>query len=65
MEHNNGDDNTCFSYLRSPVVVKYFEHYTDINQAIAREKQLKGRGQEKEKSSFYEGLGYVEGVGEV
>ena len=52
MEHNNGDNNTCFTYLRRPVVMKYFEHYTDINQAIAREKQLKGWGRKKKEALF-------------
>ncbi len=54
MEHNNGGDNTCFTYLRRPVVVKYFEHYTDINQAIVREKQLKGWGRKKKEALFRE-----------
>ena len=54
MEHNNGDNITCFTYLRRPVVVKYFEHHSDINQAIAREKQLKGWGRKKKEALFNE-----------
>ena len=54
MEHNNGDTETCFTYSRRPVVVKCFEHFTDINQAIVREKQLKGWGRKKKEALFWE-----------
>ena len=45
-EHNTGQDDKSYTYSRRPVELKYFEEFTDVNKAIAREKQLKG-GQEK------------------
>src|SRR4030095_920381 len=41
-EHNTGHEESCYTFSRRPVELKYFEIFTDVNQAIAREKQLKG-----------------------
>jgi len=41
-KHNVGYDENCYSYSRRPVELRYFEIFTDVNQAIAREKQIKG-----------------------
>ena len=53
-EHNEGKIKTCFTYRRRPVTVKYFERFKDVNQAIAREKQLKGWSRAKKEALFHE-----------
>ena len=53
-EHNTGHDPGCYTYDKSPVELKYFEHYTDVNQAISREKQLKGWSRKKKQALFRE-----------
>ncbi len=52
LEHNNGEDKTSYTYNRRPVIIKYYEHFVDINQAILREKQLKGWGRKKKEALF-------------
>lgn len=42
LEHETGFDKRCFTYSRRPVTLVFYERYTDIMQAIAREKQIKG-----------------------
>ena len=49
-EHNTGQDEDSYTYSRRPVVLKYFETFTDVNQAIAREKQLKGWSRKKKQA---------------
>ena len=34
-EHNTGHDENSYTYSRRPVELKYFETFTDVNQAIA------------------------------
>jgi putative endonuclease len=46
-EHNTGKDESCYTYLRRPVELKYYEVFSDVKQAIAREKQLKGWSRKK------------------
>jgi len=53
LEHNNGDNKSSYTYNRRPVVIKYYEHFVDINQAILREKQLK-RWRRKKKEALFE-----------
>jgi putative endonuclease len=53
-QHNQGVNPNCFTYKRLPVVLKYYEHFTDINQAILREKQFKGWGRKKKEALFKE-----------
>jgi len=53
-EHNTGYDPGCYTFDRRPVQLKYFEHYTDVNQAITREKQLKGWSRKKKQALFRE-----------
>ncbi len=52
-EHNNDNDALAYTYKRRPVVLKYFQRFQDINQAIEFEKQVKGWGQEKEGGFIY------------
>jgi len=53
-EHNTGYDPTCYTYERRPVELKHYEHYTDVNQAISREKQLKGWSRKKKQALIQE-----------
>ena len=49
-EHNTGYDENSYSFSRRPVELKYFEIFTDVNQAIVREKQLKGWSRKKKQA---------------
>ena len=54
LQHNTGYDESCYTYLRRPVELKYSETFTDINQAITREKQLKGWSRKKKQALIAE-----------
>lgn len=41
-EHKIGEDITCYTFRRRPLELVYNEEFDDINQAIEREKQIKG-----------------------
>jgi putative endonuclease len=51
-EHNEGLVSSCFTFKRRPVVLKYFEHYTNVTQAIQRETQVKGWSRAKKEALF-------------
>jgi putative endonuclease len=53
-QHNVGKDIFAFTYNRRKVTLKYFEHFTDVKQAIAREKQLKGWSRAKKEALINE-----------
>ena len=53
-EHNNGDNTACYTFSRRPVILKYKDRFDDIQQAIAREKQLKGWSRKKKEALFKE-----------
>jgi putative endonuclease len=53
-QHNEGKDVFSFTYKRRLVTLKYFEHFTDVTQAIAKEKQLKGWSRAKKEALFNE-----------
>ena len=53
-EHNTGQDENSYTYSRRPVELKYFETFTDVNQAIAREKQLKVWSRKKKQALIAE-----------
>jgi len=40
-EHNDGKLKNAYTYLRRPVVLAFFQDFTDVNQAIYFEKKLK------------------------
>lgn len=40
-EHEEGLNETCYTYKRRPVELLHYEMFIDVNQAIAREKQIK------------------------
>lgn len=49
-EHNAGIDPSSYTYSRRPVKVVYVEDFCDPNQAIVREKQLKGWSRKKKEA---------------
>lgn len=51
-EHNEGLNLKCYTYERRPVELMYEEHFHDIDQAIAWEKQLKGWSRRKKEALF-------------
>jgi putative endonuclease len=53
-EHENGIDKKCFTYRRRPLVLKYCDFFTNINQAISWEKQIKGWNRKKKEALFNE-----------
>ncbi len=46
-EHNSGSDHKSYTSTRRPVVLKWFEEFTDPNYAIMLEKQIKGWSRKK------------------
>ena len=55
-EHNTGFDKKCFTCKRRPVELKYHESCSDIKQAIAYEKQLKGWSRKKKQALFKDNI---------
>ncbi|MEO6610957.1 MAG: GIY-YIG nuclease family protein [Chitinophagaceae bacterium] len=51
-EHNTGYNESCFTFKRRPVELKYYEHFYDVNNAIAWEKQVKGWSRKKKEALF-------------
>ena len=51
-EHNEGRDIKSFTYTRRPVVLRYNQVFTEVKQAISREKQLKGWSRKKKEALF-------------
>jgi len=51
-QHNDGDNKGSFTYSRRPVVLKYYEHFQNIKEAISYEKQLKGWSRKKKEALF-------------
>lgn len=51
-EHNEGLDPGSFTFKRRPVILKYYEHFQSIKNAIAYEKQLKGWSRKKKEALF-------------
>jgi len=54
LEHNSGENKSCYTYKRRPVELMYCQHFKDIRQAIAWEKQLKGWSRKKKEALFNE-----------
>ncbi|MBI1767930.1 MAG: GIY-YIG nuclease family protein [Bacteroidetes bacterium] len=53
-EHNEGIDPKAFTFKRRPVVLRYWDRSSDIKQAIAWEKQIKGWSRKKKEALFKE-----------
>lgn len=52
--HNIGIDKDCYTYTRRPVELKYLQHFQHVEEAIKREKQLKGWSRKKKQALFRE-----------
>jgi len=53
-EHNEGINKSSFTYNRRPVVLKYFQRFQNIDDAILFEKQIKGWNRKKKEALFNE-----------
>jgi putative endonuclease len=51
-EHQTGFDPGCYTYMRRPVELKYFEPFQNVNEAISWEKQIKGWSRKKKQALF-------------
>lgn len=49
-EHNEGLDNKAYTYRKRPVALVYSEMFTEVLQAIAWEKQIKGWSRAKKQA---------------
>lgn len=49
-EHRAGYNQSCYTYKRRPLKLVFYEMFTDANQAIAFEKQVKGWRREKKEA---------------
>jgi putative endonuclease len=58
-EHNEGLNPGCFTFKRRPVILRYSEHFINIQNAIAYEKQLKGWSRKKKEALF---IGNIEEI---
>ena len=53
-EHNDGIDKNSYTYNRRPVVLKWYEKFTNPTEAITFEKKIKGWSRKK-KGTIIEG----------
>lgn len=60
IEHQEGVDETCYTYKRRPLELVYNEMFIDIEQAIAREKQLKKWSRKKKMALINESIEELE-----
>lgn len=49
-EHQHATNPTCYTAKRMPLVLVFCEHYENINNAIAFEKQIKGWSRKKKEA---------------
>ena len=49
-QHTEGINPKAYTYRRRPVTLVFQEHFSDVNQAIAFEKQVKGWRREKKEA---------------
>ncbi|SDL55990.1 putative endonuclease [Salinimicrobium catena] len=49
VEHNVGTHDNAYTLKRRPVILKWTEQFTDLNPAIAVEKQIKGWSHKKKR----------------
>ena len=49
-EHNEGEDTKAYTYRRRPVKLVWLEDFNDIQQAIEKEKQIKGWNRKKKEA---------------
>ena len=51
-QHQSGENKSCYTFSRRPVILRYSIHCNDIKQAIAWEKQIKGWTRKKKQALF-------------
>jgi putative endonuclease len=49
-ENETGVNLQCYTYKRRPLKLVFYESFTDVNQAIAFEKQVKGWSRAKKEA---------------
>ena len=50
LQHHSGDIAECYTYSRRPLKLVFFQDFQDVNEAIEREKQIKGWTRRKKKA---------------
>ena len=63
-EHNAGISVKAYTFNRRPVMLKYWEYFAEFDQAIAREKQLKGWTRKKKEALIEENWGRLKELSE-
>ena len=63
-QHNEGYDHRAYTYSRRPVELLYSEMFTEILQAIAREKQLKKWSKAKKEALITDNWSGLSGLAE-
>ncbi|WP_343531334.1 GIY-YIG nuclease family protein [Pedobacter sp.] len=53
-QHNSGYDPKAYTFTRRPLILKFYQRFTLIEDAIAFEKQLKGWSRKKKEALFEE-----------
>ena len=53
-EHNSGRNPDCYTFIRRPVVLVWFESFSDPTQAIMIEKKIKGWSRRKKEALINE-----------
>ena len=53
-EHNSCKNTDCYTFIRRPVALVWFESFSDPTQAIMIEKQLKGWSRKKKEALINE-----------
>ena len=56
-EHNLGLNKSAYTFDKKPVVLKWFEAFADVNQAILIEKKIKGWSRKKKEALINEDWG--------
>ena len=51
-EHNSGADLKSYTYKKRPVVLKFWEEFSDPIEAIEAEKRIKGWSRKKKEALF-------------
>ena len=64
-EHNTGFDETCYTYKRRPVELKYSIEINDVKQAIEWERQIKGWSRKKKEALFNDGWEEDKEIGKI
>ncbi len=63
-QHNESSDSEAYTYSRRPVKLVYTEMFTEVLQAIAREKQIKRWSRAKKQALINESWDSLNGLAE-